>query len=153
MNNNSLEKGLAVAYRLLSHRARTEKQIREALDRRQFTQTIIEQVVAELKRKGYVNDRQYTRDYIDFRLQGKPYGPLWLRASLLRRGVAREIVEEELHAVISAEKERKLAQLFFEQIQSTLDSREKAFRRLLSRGFSYAAAQKVLKEVDFSSEK
>lgn len=148
MSSNSLEKGLAFAYRILARRARTEKQMRDALLHRQFTGEVVEKVVAELKNKGYLNDRQFTRDYIDFRLRGKPYGPLWLRASLLRLGVEREIIEEELQTVFKGDKETELAQLFLAQIKSTVNSREKAFRRLRSRGFSVSTAQKVLENID-----
>lgn len=151
MGNNSLEQGLAAAYRLLARRARTEKQIREALAGRHFRPETIERVVAELKSKGYINDRQFTRDYLDSRLRKKPYGPLWLQASLLRLGVEREIVEEELQEFFTTEKETELAQLFYKQIQPALEgrgenNREKVVRRLLARGFSLSVVQKILEK-------
>ncbi|MCR3922983.1 MAG: recombination regulator RecX [Firmicutes bacterium] len=148
MSSDPLKKARGIAYRLLGMRARTVQQIRDRLIKKEIPEDITVQVIDELVEAGYVDDLAFARNYIEYRLRGKPYGPYWLRSSLLRTGVARELIDTALSEVFVPGREEELAQLYLSQIyQRSEMPTQKAMRRLLARGFSRQAAFHALRDI------
>ena len=79
---------------LLGRRGYTAKEIRDKLIKKEATPEVIEQTLARLIERKFVDDAQYAASYIRFRKTQK--GPLALRRELFRKGVAEEVVDETL---------------------------------------------------------
>ncbi len=86
------ERARARAMYLLAKRDYPSEQIREKLREGCYPEDCISGVIQELQELGYLDDAQYTRDYIDANLKGK--GKRRLKADLLRKGIPAEIFEE-----------------------------------------------------------
>lgn len=133
--------GLAIAYRLLSVRDRTEQEIRNSLSDRGLSRSaVIDEVVRSLLQQGYLDDRKLAASYIRYVTAHKPSGPHLLRQKLWKMGVADEIIVAEIAAQLPPQRERELA---LEVARARLKhgmERKRAVRRingLLSRrGFS-----------------
>jgi regulatory protein len=87
------------AYRFLAYRNRTSSELRERLQRRGYSRTIVDEVLRLLVSDGYLDDRKLAFDWARYRLQAKPLGRRRLAWELLRRGVPSETVEEVLREV------------------------------------------------------
>jgi regulatory protein len=133
--------GMALAYRLLAVRDRTEREIRSALEKEGLvTPEVVGDVIDTLRRQGYLDDRRLASGFVRFTLEHKPSGPHFLRRKLRAAGVRDEIIEEELGDALPPERERRLAlELARRKLKGAKD-RAQAVRRvhgLLSRrGFS-----------------
>ena len=133
--------GLALAYRLLAGRDRTEREILGALAREGITASaVVGDIVVTLRRQGYLDDRRLASRYVRYAAQRRPSGPHLLRRRLREAGVGDDIIEEELRAALPPEREREVAlDLALRKLRGAKD-RVQAVRRvhgyLARRGFS-----------------
>jgi regulatory protein len=98
------------AYRLLSYRSRTARELRERLRQRGHTTAVIDAVLDELEAEGYVNDRKFLCEWARYRLQAKPLGRRRLAWEIQRRGVDREVLDAILNEVFAEFDEVALAE-------------------------------------------
>lgn len=83
--------------RWLAARARTEREIRDRLGRRQVPEAVVERVLERLRRWGYVDDRRLAGDVAEG-ARARGIGPRRLRADLARRGVPDALADEAVRA-------------------------------------------------------
>ncbi|MGN0997235.1 MAG: regulatory protein RecX [Candidatus Ventricola sp.] len=139
----ALEKAAA----LLSLRARTEKEIVDALRQNAYPEEAIARVMAELTRAGYLSDEAFARQWASSRT-AKGMGAQRIRMELRRKGVSREQIDQALSGVDEDETFRS-ARLAAEKAARGRDltraeDREKALAALARRGFDYALARRAL---------
>ncbi|HZK25904.1 MAG TPA: RecX family transcriptional regulator [Oscillospiraceae bacterium] len=151
MSSDPLKRARGLAYRLLARRARTVKEIRDNFKRKEIPAEVSTQIIDELLAAGYLNDFAYAQQYIEYHVTNKQHGPLWLRASLQRAGIERELISRALSAVFLPGCEEALAEQYLTKLCARADlSPQKAMRSLLSRGFTtQAARQAAAKVIDF----
>lgn len=75
------------ALNLLSHRARSRAEIRRRLGRREYPTAVIEETVAWLEGRGYLDDAAFAGSFVRDRLRLRPRGRLGLLSELRRKGV------------------------------------------------------------------
>lgn len=132
--------GLALSYRLLSGRDRTEWEIRSSLAGEGIVRPqVVGDIVETLRRQGYLDDRRLAADYIRYMTNHRPSGPHLLRQKLKRMGVSEDIIESEIHSAFSRKDEREIALELARQRFKGGMGRERAVRRiqgfLTRRGF------------------
>lgn len=105
-----LETAYQTALRYLGHAPRSRAQIERRLTRDGFAPDIIAQVIDRLQNRGWVNDAQFARDWVDDRADRKRYGRRRLAQELRCRGVPAEQIESALERISpEAEVARALA--------------------------------------------
>lgn len=78
----------------LSVRPRSEREIRDFLKDKGYLSAVSDKVCARLSELGYLDDAAYARQYID---ENKcRYGAVRLKNELIKRGVDRDIIDEQL---------------------------------------------------------
>jgi regulatory protein len=149
------------AYRLLAYRSQTSSELRDRLQRRGYTATIVDEVLRQLASDGYIDDRKVALDWARYRLQAKPLGRRRLAWELQRRGVPAESLEEVLREVYSEFDEVTLAEqaarkrLRSKELPRSARDRQRDARYLLNLGFdtdTVAAALAGLYALDEASE-
>ncbi|HER42891.1 MAG TPA: hypothetical protein ENO08_00330 [Candidatus Eisenbacteria bacterium] len=138
---HALPAGMALAYRLLAVRDRTEREIRDALAHEGVTAPpVVEEIVASLERRGYLDDRRLASAYIRYTMEHRPSGPHLLRRKLREAGVEDGIIEEEIALALTARDEARAAErLARGKIRAGGDGKRDARRVhgfLTRRGFS-----------------
>ena len=83
----------------LLSRPRSEKQLREYLDKKGYDQEEIDETLSRLKDANYINDKRFAEGFVRARAQGKLHGFYRLRRDLLQRGVDEKTVEWALAEV------------------------------------------------------
>ena len=135
---------------VLSQRARTAREVRDALARRGFTEVSTEEAVADMERLGYLDDGAYARRFVTERAAGQGHGPQRLRADLIKRGVSRDAIDaalEELDREDLADSARALAAKRWHALRSEPDLRKRKKKTtdfLLRRGFGFDTARAAL---------
>lgn len=86
------ERAYGAGLRLLSYRPRSFSEVRQRLARR-FTTGAVNQALARLTERGYLDDAAFARFWRENREAHRPRGALLIKQELLQRGVAREVAE------------------------------------------------------------
>ena len=113
---------------------------RKALQRLEFDSAAAESVVSALVTDGFVDDRRYAAAYAREKSALSGWGPVKIRAALLARGVARDVVVEALSEVDPARASAKLEKVLETKWRTLRDDpqgRLKLIRFALSRGYDY----------------
>lgn len=142
---------LEAAFRLLTRRPRSEREIRERLERHGFAPPVIETVIEKLATWRYVDDEAFARYWIEQREANRPRGRRLLAQELRLKGVDREVIREaiadaEVDEVAAA---RQLAEAKLPRYRQ-LDPQVR-WRRLgaylMRKGFRYETVRAVLQDV------
>lgn len=82
------------ALNFLSYRPRSAREVEMRLRKKGHTPEQIEFAIAKLRRQGFVDDREFSRFWINNRQSFSPRGPRLLRSELRQKGVPADIVDE-----------------------------------------------------------
>jgi regulatory protein len=139
--------------RLLSYRARSEKELRDRLEKKGFSERSISPVMQSLKDVKLLDDaalaEQLRRQAREIKLLG--YGSA--KAYMLKRGLPRDIVEGALE-FDGHEELRSARKLVDKKLKSmgnylTVDDRRKLWNFLARRGYSFGTIRDVLGDLHF----
>lgn len=134
----------------LSATLKTEKQMRDFLTKKGYTQAVTDYVMEKLSYYGYVDDFAYCKAYVNS-VKGK--GKRAMEAALISRGARREAIEEALQeAQEDGEEIFNLLQKYLRGKEINKQTRMKAFRYLLSKGYEYDAVKDALERLGESDE-
>ena len=150
-------KFLNFAYRYLSFRPRSEKEVDDYLKKKGADEKIREKIISSLKEKSLLNDYDFALWWVEQRLSFRPKGKRALRQELRRKGVDKEIIssvlEEKVNEVSLAKKILRRRASFWQKLPSS-KRRRKETAYLLQRGFSWETINQVVSRlVDGNKEK
>lgn len=149
--NPEFETAKKRALRILERMPRTKKQLRDKLvgDKR-YSDEIIDMVIAYVEEYHYIDDRQYAVDYINNRKLTK--GIRVLLYELRNKGIEEDILDElkeEFSDMDSTEAIRNLIRKKgIDPNNEDRKQRERLYRFLLSKGFSYSDISSVFSNIE-----
>lgn len=138
------------AFRLLTRRHHSRKELERKLLSRKFNKETIKTILNDLENNNYLDDEKFSHEYAEEKLNKKHLGKNLIKAHLKEKGVSSEIISKTLddrtefeefeNAVILAEK--KIALL------KDREDEKKTIQRIYSylqlRGFNYEIIRKVI---------
>ncbi len=134
-NEKELKRAKTVAYRYLTIRARSRAEVGRKLASRGFSQDIVRSVTEHLDRLGYLDDRQFARDWAASRMRTRGYGRLRIEQELRMRGVDREPAREALEGLFEETTEAEVAKREAEKRLRTMTGLAPDVRRRRLAGF------------------
>lgn len=153
LKSEQKRKAKEIALNYLSYRARSEKEIKDKLKKKEFPETITDEVLSDLKRLNLVDDFEFACLWIKDRLEHKPKGERVLKLELFKKGIKKEIMEKALREFYPPKTEEvEIAKGLVkkrEKRYKNLDKRvaqKRIFDFLLRRGFSYDVAREALSD-------
>lgn len=143
-------------FRYLKLRPRTEREIflylEKIVEQKNFPLNIIEKLVNELKRMGLIDDKKFIELYVSDRINLKPKGKKFLFFELKKKGIDERLIKEYFAKNELNEEELATKAILFrwERLKRLEKNKreEKALRFLLSRGFSFEIARKVVQRMN-----
>lgn len=84
------------ALRLLSHRARSRREVEQRLRKKGFAPGVVSDTADQLVRLGYLDDAAFARAFVADRLRLRPRGRRALAAELRKKGVASSHIDAAL---------------------------------------------------------
>lgn len=129
----------------LSATMKTEKQMRDFLAKKGYTDLVADYVVERLKYYSLLDDELYCREYVGG-VRGK--GKKLIELELIKRGAKREAIESVLSAY--EEDGNDASALLLKYLRGKEPNREnlyKGFKYLLSKGFSYDTAKEAIESL------
>jgi regulatory protein len=143
-----------LALRALSHKERTESELRAWLAEREVAEAEIEEVIALLMEAGAIDDASFARRYAEDKRSLAGWGPDRISAALEGRGVARGHVEAALEGEDShAQFDRATALLDDRGMRCNSErERERALGLLVRRGYPLELAYEVVRAAERLSD-
>lgn len=124
----------------VSRGLKTKKQVRDYLLRKGYDEELVYECIDKLKEYGYINDVEYAKRYIEG--NSKSQGKRLLQYKLMTKGIKRDVAElvyDELDIDSHADAE-KIIFKYLKNKEINKENLAKAYRYLISRGFSYEDA-------------
>lgn len=138
------------AMNLLKSRAYTEKQLTDKLREGGYPEQIIRDALTYVSSFGYLNDKQYAYDYIEYHKESKSRAKIF--NFLTQKGISREVLEDIWEEAVgkeagSFEQEQILAWMKkknFNSSEATFEEKQKFSAFLYRKGFQIDAIRCAL---------
>ena len=158
---DEIQKSFTSALNYLSHRMRSEQEIRIYLKKKEVDEPIIQETVLKLYKFKYLDDLEFARAFVRTYVNGGNKGPIVLQQDLIEKGIKQSVIEQAMdeypielqieHAVMMAEKaikkETKLSERALRQKLDQILSRKGFQRDVIS-----IALQEITVEKDDDEE-
>jgi regulatory protein len=144
---------LDAALGLLSRRLHSRAELVRKLKRRQWGDGVIETVLDDLTRLGYIDDQRFARTRAMSAAQTKRHGRRRAMIDLIKTGVKRDVAEDAISEVYSDHDSTGIARSLAQKQAARLRKLDPAVARrrlagmLQRRGFDYDAIKPVIDEV------
>lgn len=122
-------------------------ELRRKLLARQFSGSVVDTVLAELRQHGLQSDRRFTESFVHARVQ-RGYGPLRIQAELRERGIGAGLIDEFVDVEAPQWRDRAAAarrKRFGANRPGDYDERARQARFLQYRGFTAEQIRGALK--------
>jgi len=142
------------AFRLLGRRQHSTSELRRKLWNKDYEQKLIDEVIEDLKKSGYLNDSDFIRAFFAEKSKAKNWSSKKIKGELLKRGIASKLIDEMLsEQPIESDLEnamkharKKYDQLIKKNLE-TKELRNKLSAYLFSKGFEYESIKDVVSKL------
>ncbi|MFN3269539.1 MAG: regulatory protein RecX, partial [Candidatus Kapaibacteriota bacterium] len=131
-----------IALNFVSYKQRTKFEVEQKLKQKHYTESEIQKAIEFLEDFGYLDDKKFAKEYLQFALKQKKYSLLRIKNNLFQKGLSKDLIDEVLRdlQVDSQEFENamNLALKKFQQlVRMNKDNPvQKVAQYLYSKGFS-----------------
>ena len=109
MDQEEIKKAKNKAFQLLSYRERTIQEMRDRLEKKDFSLEVIDEVINYLLDKDLLNEKRFSEMWIRSRINNHPRGRRLIYRELRKKGIEKTIINAALNEYLSREEELKMA--------------------------------------------
>lgn len=142
------------ALNFLSHRDRSEKEIRTKLKDIGFEKKIIDWVVDELKRIKLIDDEKFALHFANTKMITRPMGEFLLKRELNQKGISNELIEQTVEQIYREKDQLTIAVELAKQRKRQFKNIEEAKEKkrvsdfLMRRGFNWDIVSQIFEQWD-----
>jgi regulatory protein len=127
------------ALRLIARAEQSTLGVTAKLERRGYDSAVVKAVVSRLLEQNLLNDERFAKLWVHSRLSyGKARSPLWLRVSLGKKGIDRNLSVKAVESLIDPDTEYALLLKYLEKAGISDGNNENLIKKQLkNEGFSY----------------
>lgn len=138
------------ALNLLKNRTYTTAQLREKLEMGGYPMQVVEEAINYAASFGYVNDRQYACDFIEYNKEVKSKNRIMM--DLRRKGISGNVIEEAWEETVGSDKQalekkqmiRWMEKRHFSPQTASMGEKQKMMAFLYRKGFAIEMIRSVL---------
>ena len=108
-DQEALKTAKSQAFKHLSYRARSKKEVALYLEKKGHTPLVIQTILQKLEKLNYINDHRFAMEWGRWRIEVKRFGKKRLQHELLAKGVSSSIIETALTDLYNSHPEQDLA--------------------------------------------
>ncbi|CAM3852745.1 recombination regulator RecX [Mesobacillus zeae] len=150
--HDDIRKTYNQAIQYLSHRMRSEKEVRAHLQKKEIAEPVINEAIHRLYQFDFLNDREFATAYLRTQVNTSDKGPSLIRQELKEKGIAGALIDETMaeYAIdAQIEKAIKIGSKF--AVKNVRDSsrilKQKLEQLLLRKGYPFSIISIALEEV------
>lgn len=141
-----IDKGFDRALNLIMRRPRSEWELRDYLKRKEYTPEATEQILNMLSKRGYVDDADFARRWVESRRLLKSTSKRRLLQELRQKRVADEIIQSVLGADETDDRQVLRELIERKRKQTKYQDNLKLMQYLVRQGYNYGDVKDVLSE-------
>lgn len=146
------------ALKSINNRYRSIKEVIDLLKRKEFREYLIDFAIDKLINQGYLDDRLFTKLYINNQIVTTNRGPFRIKKDLLDKGVDSSIIDEELDTFTEELQLEKIDKIITKSIKSNHSRggvilKTKIFNDLKMFGYEPSIINKIINDYDYSDNK
>ncbi len=148
------------AFRLLGRRQHSSSELKRKLWQKDYDQKLIDEVLEDLNKNGYLNDKEFIRAFVAEKSKTKKWSSKKIKGELMKRGLNQNLIDDVLNDNVSGndyENAMEVAKKKFEMLSKrNLEQKElrnKLSTYLFSKGFDYELIKDVCNKVITSGNK
>jgi regulatory protein len=141
-------KAKTTALKTIERAYKTEKEIRDKLEKNEYPENSIERVLEFLKSYEFINDEKFTKMFVQDKI--KKYGKNKIKFDLIKKGINEKVIEENLNSMNDTN-EKDTAKKLAEKKLRTLQGKygegviySKVANYLSSKGFSFDVINDIM---------
>ena len=100
-----LKRAKNAAYRLLTYRPRSRKELEDKLGEKEYPDDVIRSVIEHCSGLGYINDAAFAAQWAAGRVRSRCFGRRRIEQELRSKGIERDIIREALAGAVPPEDE------------------------------------------------
>jgi regulatory protein len=139
-----IDKGIYRVLELVSRRPRSRWEIEDYLKRKKYNQEEIAKITIAVDEKGYINDEDFARRWVENRRLLKPMSTRKLQLELKQKRVDEQIIQKVLDSDEADEKEVLRELIDKKRRQSRYRDEQKLIAYLARQGFNYTDIKDAL---------
>lgn len=146
--NDEFNRAKNFALNKISYSQKSTYEIRQKLKEKNFSEDVIEKIIAYLASYGFLDDEAYVKAYIRDKDEISNWARGKIRFMLKRKHIDDKLIDDYIY-LISDEREAEKASFFADKkIKNdfSYENRTKVFRHLASKGFDIDIINQVLNE-------
>lgn len=148
IEETQIAKGRDLAFKYISYRNRTERELKEKLKEKEYTDDVIENIVVTLKEYNYINDEQYAMDMQKELINFKMYGEFRIKQILMQKGISKNIINSLFFDYEKMQENAiKLLKRKYGKITPDYKEKKKIYSFLERKGYSYEIIKNSYDEV------
>jgi regulatory protein len=125
--------------------------VEEKLRRFELNPEEVHQLIEQLEKEGYLDERRYTNAYVNDKFQLNKWGRVKIKSYLKQKKIANELINEVLSGLNEAQYTKTLMDLLRRKdrgmrYSGALDRRAKLYRFALGRGFELSLVNTCLRD-------
>ncbi len=139
----------------LKSRYKSSYELKKILLAQSYDINIVDKVISKLEKQGYLNDRSFTKGYINNQIITSSKGPNRIIKDLSMKGVPLEVISSEIEVFneeIQLEKINKIIKISLKSNRNKGGNvlKNKIVNNLINTGYSYEIISKVINNYDFN---
>ncbi len=151
---DTFERYCNASLRFLSFRPRSEKEVRDYLNKKKVDPLIIEKIIIKLKEKNFINDAEFAKMWVESRTRFKPRSIKFIIIELKQKGISQDLIKSviqnsEFRIQNDLEQAKKLVEKKREKYKGV--SKQELYQKLggflARRGFDWETIKASIDEV------
>jgi len=145
-NKAVLDKAYDRTLNLIMRRPRSEWELRDYLKRKEYDEEAIAATIERLAERGYVNDQDFAKRWVENRRLLKSTSKRRLQQELKQKRVSQEVIDEVLASDETDERDVLRELVGRKQKQTKYQDKTKLMQYLSRQGYNYGDIKSVLEE-------
>lgn len=156
-SNSEISKTYDRALYYLQYGPRTQKQMTKYLLQKGYNEVYIDIVIKKLVSNNYINDKQYTTNFIEEKQKYRLKSNSYIKSQLIKKGIDKSVIDASLKTQNENNQFDIIKELATKKYSqgTRYKDKQKMTQYLLRQGFNYSEISKALDELDlvFGSNK
>ena len=146
-----------VALNSIKNRFRSTYELKNILIKKEYPIDLVDKVIDKLTKQGYLNDRSFTKSFINNQMITTNNGPYKIIRELNEKKVAENIISEEIEVFNSEEQIPRIKKLIDKGIKTNHNKggvvlKQKIYNDLKNYGYDISLINSVINEYEFSND-
>ena len=137
------------ALHLLEQMDRTEKQLRDQLQKNEYPQVCVDDAICYVKKYHYLDDFRYAQNYVRYSQEKMSRGQITIK--LIQKGISKEFIQMAIDEVYESDEYEQIRAILEKKHFENTDSNSKEFQRmyqfLMRRGFKSSDILRAMKYI------